>query len=83
MSRLILAVIFLTAMMTPLAWAKFVKYPNPYRQTMWNSFTDSIHTIGQSGHQATATKMKLHNMRTNARLRSINQARRNAWLNGR
>ena len=55
-------------------------YPNPYRQTMWNNLTDGVHTLGQSPKQAALTKTKLHNARTRARVHSINQARRQAWL---
>jgi len=72
----------------PQAWASTSAYPNPYRQTMWNDFTDSMHTLGQNPSQKRVTLIRLHNIRTRARLTSINQAnqakvaaQRQAWLN--
>ena len=69
----------LVILIVPQAWGSTSQYPNPYRQTMWNSFTDTIHTLGQSHKQAVLTKMKLHNARTRARINSINRAKRHAW----
>jgi hypothetical protein len=67
-------------LIVPQAWGSTSQYPNPYRQTTWNNLTDSMHTLGQSPRQATLTKMKLHNARARTRVRSINQARRQALL---
>ena len=80
MKRLfILAVLFLM-MMVPQSWASTPQYPNPYRQTMWNSMTDSMHTLGQNQHQTAASLRRLHQARTNARMRSINESRNQALL---
>jgi hypothetical protein len=70
----------LLILIVPQAWGSTSQYPNPYRQTTWNNLTDKVHTLGQSPRQATLTKMKLHNARTRARINSINQAKRQAWL---
>ena len=64
------------------AWGSTSRYPNPYRQTKWNNFTDGLHTLGQTPKQAVLTKMKLHNARTKARINSINQDNRRAWSQG-
>ena len=68
--------------MTP-ALASSGNYPDPNRQTIWNNITDGLHTLGQSPAQAQRTKQHLHNARRMARQRSINQAKRQAWLNSR
>jgi hypothetical protein len=81
MNRLFFILPLLFIFIMPQAWGSTSPYPSPYRQTMWNNFTDGIHTLGQSPRQANFTKIKLHNKRTQARIRSINQAKRNAWLN--
>jgi hypothetical protein len=79
MNRLLLMMGLLLILIMPQAWGYTSKYPNPYRQTMWNSMTDGMHTFGQSSRQAGLTKMKLHNARTKARINSINQARLRTW----
>ena len=79
MNRLFLMMILLL-FIVPQAWASDDQYPSPYRQTMWNSMTDGLHTLGQNPHQASLTLRKLHRARTNARLRSINRARNHALL---
>ena len=81
MNRLLFMVALLFIFMMPQAWGATSQYPNPYRQTMWNNLTDSIHTLGQTPKQAAFTKQKLHNARAIARNKSINQAKRQAWLN--
>ena len=83
MRRLFFIMGLLLIFIVPQAWGSTSQYPNPYRQTMWNNFTDSIHTFGQSPRQATLTKMKLHGARTRARINSINQVRHQAWLKSR
>ena len=77
-------------LIVPQAWGATSQYPNPYRQTMWNNLTDSIHTLGQKPQQAALTKRKLHNARARTRLKSISQAnqaklkaQRQAWLKSR
>jgi hypothetical protein len=80
MNRLFLTVCLVFILVTPQAWATMTQYPNPYRQTMWNNFTDGIHTLGQSPYEAKMTKRKLHQARTRARLHSINLARQKAML---
>ncbi|MDE2028108.1 MAG: hypothetical protein KGK03_05490 [Candidatus Omnitrophica bacterium] len=88
MNRLLLMAFLAMIFMMPQAWG-YTKspYPNPYRQTMWNDFTDSMHTLGQSPAQANKTKMKLHSLRTQTRLNDINtaemakfRAKRQAWV---
>jgi len=80
MKRLFFIMGLLLIFIVPQAWGATSQYPNPYRQTIWNNLTDSINTLGQSSKQAALTKMRLHNARARARIRSINQARRQAWL---
>jgi len=77
MNRLFLIIALILILITPQAWGATSPYPNPYRQTMWNNLTDSIHTIGQSPQQAKLTKKRLHNQRTGARIKNMYQARRN------
>jgi len=89
MNRLAFIAALVLILITPLAWgATTAQYPNPYRQTMWNNVTDSVHTVGQSPEEKRLTIRKLHAKRTNARLKSITaanlakrKARRQAWLN--
>jgi len=88
MNRFFLIMGLLFILIIPQAWGSTSAYPNPYRQTMWNDFTDTIHTLGQKPLQKRVTLMRLHNARTRARLTSINQAnqtkvaaQRQAWLN--
>ena len=57
-------------------------YPNPYRQTMWNSLTDKMHTLGQSSRQSQLTIRQLHQARTDTRLKDINRAKAKGWLHG-
>jgi predicted PurR-regulated permease PerM len=82
MNRLFFIMGLLFILIIPQAWGSTSQYPNPYRQTMWNNLTDTIHTWGQSPRQAALTKMRLHNARARARIRSINHARHKAWLQG-
>ena len=77
----LLAISFM--LMVPQVHAAPTQYPDPARQTMWNNITDSVHTIGQSPQQAQLTKRRLYNARYNARVRSVNQARQQAWLHAR
>jgi N-methylhydantoinase A/oxoprolinase/acetone carboxylase beta subunit len=79
MRRLFFIMGLLLILIVPQAWGS-TQYPNPYRQTTWNSLTDKMHTLGQSPRKTTLTKMKLHNARTRARIKSINQAKRQSWL---
>ena len=81
MKRLFLIMLCLLMLITPSAWAASGRYPDPNRQTIWNNITDGIHTLGQSPAQAKKTKMYLHNTRRLNRQKSINQAKRQAWLN--
>ena len=88
MNRFFLIMGLLFILIIPQAWGSTSAYPNPYRQTMWNDFTDTIHTLGQKPLQKRVTLMRLHNVRTRVRLTSINQAnqakltsQRQAWLN--
>jgi len=80
MNRLFMIMGLLLILMMPQAWGS-TQYPNPNRQTIWNNFTDGIHTFGQSPLKARATKMRLHYQRAMARIKSINQAKRQARLN--
>jgi len=87
MNRFFLIMGLLFILIIPQAWGSTSAYSNPYRQTMWNDFTDTLHTIGQKPLQKRVTLMRLHNARTIARLTSINQAnqakvaaQRQAWL---
>jgi hypothetical protein len=86
----ILTILILSALVVmPQAWGYTQSpYPNPYRQTMWNNLTDSIHTIGQSSSQAKKTRQKLHGQRVKTRLGDISKAemakfkaKRQAWIN--
>jgi predicted PurR-regulated permease PerM len=81
MNRLFFIIVLLFILIIPQAWGQTTQYPNINRQTTWNNLTDSVHTIGQTPQQARVTKWKLHQLRTKNRLNSINQARRQAWLN--
>lgn len=92
MNRMIFILgLLLVLIMPQTSWATTKSpYPDPYRQTMWNSLTDAVHTFGQNAQQTRATLRKLHNARTVARLKSISQAeqakfkaKRQAWLNSR
>ena len=74
MNRLLLAVTIGLILCVPQVWGATSQYPNPYRQTMWNTLTDNIHTVGQNPQQAKLTKMRLHQARTKARLNSIRRA---------
>ena len=72
-------------LITPQAWG----YANANRQTMWNNFTDAIHTIGKNPQQKRTTLMRLHYMRAKARLNSMIKANRDkslatahAWMSG-
>ncbi len=80
MRRVLLIITLFVVLIIPQAWGATRQYPDPYRQTLWNNMTDTIHTIGQTPQKAKSTKMKLHAARTKARLRSISKARRQAWL---
>lgn|GEM_PF-2748517 len=82
MIRLLLVMSLFFAFIVPQAWGQVNQYPNANRQTMWNNITDGFHTMGQSPTQAAFTKRRLHNARTQARLKSINQARQKAWMRG-
>jgi len=80
--RLFFIMGLLFILIVPQAWGyTSSEYPDPNRQTIWNNFTDGIHTFGQSPKQATLTKMRLHYLRSENRIHSINQARRQARLN--
>lgn len=80
MNRLLLMVGLLLILIVPQARGSTSQYPNPYRQTMWNNLTDSIHTFGKSPRQATITKSMLHYARAKGRINSINRTRAKAWL---
>jgi hypothetical protein len=82
MKRLLMAMALLLVFIVPQAWGQTSQYPNPNRQTMWNNLTDGIHTWGQTPRQAAWTKMRLHAARSRARFKSINQAKRRAWMQG-
>jgi hypothetical protein len=41
-----------------------------------------VHTWGKTPAQAALIKRKLHIQRTQTRIRNINKARQQAWLNG-
>ena len=73
----------LLILITSPALASSGHYPDPNRQTIWNNITDGVHTLGQNPTQAKRTKQRLHNARRMARQKSINQAKRQAWLNSR
>jgi hypothetical protein len=90
MNRLLVIMSVLLILIVPqLAQAATTSpYPNPYRQTMWNNITDTIHTAGQTPQQSQQTLRKLHTARNKARIRSINKAtrakyiaKRKAWVN--
>jgi hypothetical protein len=80
MNRLVVMLGLIVFLAMPQAWAQSSKYPDPYRQTMWNDITDSIHTMGQTPQQAAWTKRKLHQKRNMTRLNDINRAKRQAWM---
>ena len=82
MKRLILIMLLFILFMIPQSLGFAAQYPDPNRQTIWNTFTDTWHTMGQSPRQAALTKMRLHNARTIARIGSINRAKRQAWMQG-
>lgn len=63
------------------ALAQSNQYPDPNRQTIWNNFTDSLHTLGKTPAQAKIIRRQLHNQRKYARIQSINEARSRAWQN--
>jgi hypothetical protein len=90
MNRLIftIGILFMVGMPSISGAATTSPYPNPYRQTMWNDITDTIHTAGQTPQQAQTTLKKLHNTRNRTRIKSINAAnrakyiaKRKAWVN--
>ena len=81
MNRLLLTVVLFLTLILPQAWGAGTQYPNPYRPTVWNNLTDGLHTLGPSPQQAKYTKFRLHKARARARIRSINQAKDQAWLN--
>jgi hypothetical protein len=81
MNRLLFMMGLLLILIIPQALASTTQDSSAYRQTMWNNITDSMHTLGQSPQQAKWTKKRLHNARTQTRLRNISKARRQAWLN--
>jgi len=81
MRRLFFMGMCLLMLTTSLALASSGNFPDPNRQTIWNNLTDGIHTLGQNPAQAKKTKQHLHNARRMARQKSINQAKRQAWLN--
>ncbi|MBF0512061.1 MAG: hypothetical protein HQL13_07025 [Candidatus Omnitrophica bacterium] len=74
MIRQLMILGLLFVLFIPQGWANSSQYPNPYRQTMWNNVTDSIHTLGQTPQQAKITKKKLHNQRAQKRMDSTNKA---------
>jgi len=78
MNRKLLIAGLMLVLVIPQAWGASTQYPNPYRQTMWNNLTDKIHTLGQTPQQARVTIIKLHNARTQERIKSINQAKQDA-----
>jgi hypothetical protein len=80
MKRIIFITTLFIILLIPQVWASTTQYPNPYRQTMWNDFTDKLNTIGQTTTQARMTKIRLHQIRTETRINDINRARRAAWL---
>ena len=82
MRRLFFMLVCVLVLTMPPALASSGNYPDPNRQTIWNNLTDGIHTLGQSPTQAKRTKQHLHNARRITRQKSINQAKRQAWLNG-
>lgn len=77
MNRLVFIMGLFLVLVMPQAWG----YPNPNRQTMWNNFTDGVHTLGQNPRQAALTKRRLHHVRTLQRVHDINHAKQQAWLN--
>jgi hypothetical protein len=80
MNRLVIMMCLFLIFIMPQAWGGYTpKYPDPYRQTLWNNMTDAWHTVGQSPAQAKFTKMRLRNARAKTRVNSINQANRQAW----
>lgn len=83
MKRLLFMLLCLLMLTTSTAFASSGNYSDPNRQTIWNNLTDGVHTLGQSPIQAKRTKQHLHNARRITRQKSINQAKRQAWLNGR
>jgi len=83
MNRLIILLGLSLILVVPQALAATTQFPDPSRRTMWNNFTDTVNTLGQTPFQAQTTKRKLFNARYNARVRSINQARQQAWLHAR
>jgi hypothetical protein len=82
MKRLFFISALLLILIVPSAWAISSQYPDPNRQTIWNNITDSVHTLGKSPAQANQIKRRLHNVRKQARIHSINVARSKAWMNG-
>jgi len=75
MNRLLAVLVLVLMLFMPQAGWAGSSYPDPYRQTTWNNFTDTVHTIGQSPQQAKLTKMRLRYARTTARVKSIQQSR--------
>jgi hypothetical protein len=82
MNRLFFIIGLLFIFIVPQAWGQTNQYPNPNRQTIWNNITDGIHTMGKTPQQAAIIKRRLHLKRTQARIRSINKAKQQAWLQG-
>ena len=62
------------------ALAATSQYPDPNRQTMWNNLTDGAHTLGQTPAQAKNTRQHQRMLRRRNRLKSINDAKQQAWL---
>jgi hypothetical protein len=82
MNRILFTMGLLFILIVPQAWGQMTQNPNPYRQTMWNSITDGIHTWGQTPRQAALTKTRLHMARARARIKSFNLAKQKAWMRG-
>ncbi len=80
MNRKFFTTALFVVIITTQAWATSSPYPNPYRQTMWNSLTDKIHTLGQTPKKAALTTSRLHHKRNLARIHSINHAKQQAWV---
>jgi len=76
MNRYLVIMVLLLIFIMPNAWGAASQYSDPNRETLWNSITDSMNTIGQTPYQAKYTKMRLRSQRAHARLESYYKSRR-------
>ena len=82
MNRLLLALCFIFVLIVPqISGATTTPNADANHVSTWNNLTDSLNTMGQTPQQAKLTRMRLRNARATARLKAINQAKRQSVMN--